>query len=117
MKGGGQPLLARPEEYRAAQGSIRQALLKACPCLPIRRQFRNSPRWLSLVARNGQNEGHFMPWSNQTGGPWGGGGDKGGPWGQGPSGQRGGSGGPPDLEEIIRRGQDRLRQALPGGGA
>ena len=23
---------------------------------------------------------------------------------------------PPDLEEILRRGQDRLRQALPGGG-
>src|SRR5690606_39580267 len=23
---------------------------------------------------------------------------------------------PPDLEDIIRRGQDRLRRALPGGG-
>jgi len=55
-----------------------------------------------------------MPWSNQSGGPWGGGGNPGGPWGQGPSGPRGG-GTPPDLEEIIRRGQDRLRQALPGG--
>ena len=22
----------------------------------------------------------------------------------------------PDLEDIIRRGQDRLKQALPGGG-
>jgi membrane protease subunit HflK len=57
-----------------------------------------------------------MPWSNQSGGgPWGGGNNQGGPWGQGPSGPRGG-GNPPDLEEIIRRGQDRLRRALPGGG-
>ncbi|MBN9138283.1 MAG: FtsH protease activity modulator HflK [Phyllobacterium sp.] len=61
-----------------------------------------------------------MPWSNQNGGggPWGGGGNNngggGGPWGQKPQG--GGPGGnPPDLEDIIRRGQDRLRQALPGG--
>ena len=55
-----------------------------------------------------------MPWSNQGGG--GGGGPWGqppnqGPWGQGPAGgQR-----PPDLEEILRRGQDKLRQVLPGG--
>jgi membrane protease subunit HflK len=63
-----------------------------------------------------------MPWSNQTGGgPWGGGGGNngsgggGGPWGQRPGG-RGPQGTPPDLEDIIRRGQDRLRQALPGGG-
>ncbi len=63
-----------------------------------------------------------MPWSNQSGGggPWGGGGGNGGgPWGQGPRGS-GGSGGPggtpPDLEDIIRRGQDRLKNALPGGG-
>ncbi|MFZ2101824.1 MAG: FtsH protease activity modulator HflK [Oricola sp.] len=66
-----------------------------------------------------------MPWSNQNGGgggPWGGGGNNGGggPWGQGPSGprgpQRGGGGQPPDLEEIIRKGQDRLKRAMPGGG-
>lgn len=64
----------------------------------------------------------FMPWSNQSGGggPWGGGGGNGGgPWGQGPRGP-GGPGGPggtpPDLEDIIRRGQDRLKNALPGGG-
>lgn len=62
-----------------------------------------------------------MPWSNQSGGggPWGGGGNGGGggPWGQGPRGPGGGpSGSPPDLEDIIRRGQDRLKQALPGGG-
>lgn len=63
-----------------------------------------------------------MPWSNQNGGgggPWGGGdggGSGGGPWGQGPRGPKGPQGSPPDLEEIIRRGQDRLKQALPGGG-
>ena len=55
-----------------------------------------------------------MPWSSQNGG--GGGGLKGGggPWGQGPS---GGGGGPsPDLEELLKRSQDRLKQAMPGGG-
>ncbi|MGO4735159.1 FtsH protease activity modulator HflK [Bosea sp. 2KB_26] len=64
-----------------------------------------------------------MPWSNQSGGsggggggPWGqrgGGGGGGGPWGQGPGGSGGGS--PPDLEEILRRSQDRLKDLLPGG--
>lgn len=62
-----------------------------------------------------------MPWSNQNGGggPWGGGGGNGGgggPWGQGPRGPGGPSNTPPDLEDIIRRGQDRLKKALPGGG-
>ncbi|MCO6388103.1 FtsH protease activity modulator HflK [Aliihoeflea sp. 40Bstr573] len=63
-----------------------------------------------------------MPWNNQSGGgggPWGGGGNNGGsggPWGQGPRGPSGPQGTPPDLEDIIRRGQDRLKQALPGGG-
>ena len=51
-----------------------------------------------------------MPWSSQNGG--GGGWKGGGPWGQGPSG-----GGPsPDLEELLKRSQDRLKQAMPGGG-
>src|SRR6516225_7925168 len=52
-----------------------------------------------------------MPWTNQGGGgPWGSGGK--GPWGSGPQ-----SPGPtpPDLAEILRRGQDRLRRVLPGG--
>ena len=55
-----------------------------------------------------------MPWSNQGGGggggPWGSGGK--GPWSSGPQ-----SGGPtpPDLEEILRRGQEKLRSVLPGG--
>ncbi|MCE7027436.1 FtsH protease activity modulator HflK [Jiella avicenniae] len=59
-----------------------------------------------------------MPWSNQTGnGGWKGGGN-GGPWGQRPQGPRpsGGGGNSPDLEDILRRGQDRLRRAMPGGG-
>lgn len=57
-----------------------------------------------------------MPWSNQNGGgPWGGGGGNNqGPWGQGPNRPRG-SGGPPDLEDMIRRGQDRLKGLVPGG--
>jgi membrane protease subunit HflK len=52
-----------------------------------------------------------MPWSSQNGG---GGGWKGGggPWGPGPS----GGGQSPDLEEILKRSQDRLKQAMPGGG-
>lgn len=65
-----------------------------------------------------------MPWSNQNGGgggPWGGGSGGGngggrnqGPWGQGPNRPRG-NGGPPDLEEILRRGQDQLKNVIPGG--
>ncbi|MFA5956688.1 FtsH protease activity modulator HflK [Hyphomicrobium sp.] len=66
-----------------------------------------------------------MPWSSQggSGGSSGGGngGRKGGggPWGQGPWGPQGGGGGgkePPDLDEILRRGQDRMRQVMRGGG-
>jgi membrane protease subunit HflK len=40
-----------------------------------------------------------MPWSNQSGGPW----------GSGPRGPK-----PPDLEEFLRRSQDRLRGLTPG---
>ena len=71
-----------------------------------------------------------MPWSNQGGGGgsggggWksgGGGGGGGGPWGQGPWGQGpgGGSGGggqQPDLEEILKRSQDKMKQVMHGGG-
>jgi modulator of FtsH protease HflK len=54
-----------------------------------------------------------MPWSNQGGGPWGTGGGGGkGPWGSGPQ-QSGPT--PPDLEEFLRRSQDKLRRVLPGG--
>ncbi len=51
-----------------------------------------------------------MAWKNQGGGPWGSGPK--GPWGSGqqPAGPR-----PPDLEDLLRRAQDRLQQFLPGG--
>ena len=51
-----------------------------------------------------------MAWKNQGGGPWGPGPK--GPWGQGPQpvGPR-----PPDLEDLLRRGQDKIQQILPGG--
>jgi membrane protease subunit HflK len=57
-----------------------------------------------------------MPWNTQGGG---GGGNR-GPWGQGPQGpsgggNRGGGGVPPDLDEIIRRGQDTIKNILPSG--
>ena len=53
-----------------------------------------------------------MPWSNQSGGGgWKGG--NGGPWGQGPRNTAVGPH-PPDLEELLRRSQDRLRRVLPG---
>jgi modulator of FtsH protease HflK len=46
-----------------------------------------------------------MSW-NQGGGPWGGGGGQ-SPWGRGPQ--------PPNIEEMLRRSQDRLRRFFPGG--
>lgn len=49
-----------------------------------------------------------MPWSNQGGG--GSGGGNRGPWGQGPSGQQ-----PPNLEELLKKGQDRFKGLMPGG--
>jgi len=49
-----------------------------------------------------------MPWSNR-GGPTGGNG--GGPWGQpGPRSPQ-----PPNLEDLLRQGQDRFRRLLPTG--
>jgi len=51
-----------------------------------------------------------MPWQDKGGGggPWGGGQ---GPWGRGPGGgQR-----PPDIEEFLRRGQERFKRLVPGG--
>ena len=69
-----------------------------------------------------------MAWNNNSGGPWGGGGGNnsgggggGGPWGGGGGGNRGGGGGPfgsrrpPDMEDVIRKGQERLRNLMPGG--
>jgi len=52
-----------------------------------------------------------MSWSGQGGGG-------GGPWGRGPGGEDKGpwkKGHPPDIEEVLRRGQDKLKQMLPGG--
>ncbi len=62
-----------------------------------------------------------MIWKSQGGGPWGSGPRGGGPWGGGPRNNGGGSGPrgrspyPPDFEEWLRRGQDRVRRILPGG--
>ncbi len=53
-----------------------------------------------------------MPWTNQGGGgggPWKP--TNPGPWGQGPQGPT-----QPDLEDLLRRGQDRLRGLMPSGG-
>ena len=56
-----------------------------------------------------------MPWNQGGGGgPWGGGGSGGGgqsPWGRG----SGGGQQPPNLDEMLRRSQERLKRALPGG--
>jgi modulator of FtsH protease HflK len=61
-----------------------------------------------------------MPWNSDEGGgnkgPWGQ-----GPWGQGPKGPRNTGGGrgpnsPPDLDELLQRGKDSLKNVLPSGG-
>lgn len=59
-----------------------------------------------------------MPWSDQGGGgqgPWGGGGSGGGrgnsPWGR----PGGGGPNPKDIEEMLRRSQQRFRGMFPGG--
>lgn len=50
-----------------------------------------------------------MSWQNN-------GGDR-GPWGQGPKrGGGGGNDGPPDIDELIRKGQDKFKNAFGGGG-
>lgn len=52
-----------------------------------------------------------MNWNTQRGGPWGGGGGQ-GPWGGGgPSRPK-----PPDIEELLRKSQDRMKKFLPSGG-
>jgi membrane protease subunit HflK len=52
-----------------------------------------------------------MPWKQQGGGggPWGGGG------GQGPRGRGGGGATLPDFEDMLRKGQDRIKRFIPGG--
>ena len=59
-----------------------------------------------------------MPRSNQSGD---GGGNGQGPWGGGGGGGAGGGGGgggrqPPDIEDMLRKGQERVKAILPGGG-
>ncbi|MGB0694573.1 MAG: FtsH protease activity modulator HflK [Rhodospirillaceae bacterium] len=71
-----------------------------------------------------------MAWNQNGGGggPWGGGsgggGGGGGPWGNSPwgGGNRGGGGrnngpmgSPPDLEDLLRKSQDRFKKVMPGG--
>lgn len=61
-----------------------------------------------------------MPWNSQGGGggPWGGGGSGGGggPWGgQRPPGGGMGGGQQPNIEEMLRRSQDKVRRFIPGG--
>jgi len=53
------------------------------------------------------------PWGGGGGGPWGGGGGN-NPWG-GRDRNTGGNASQPDLEEMLRRGQERLRRMMPGG--
>ena len=52
-----------------------------------------------------------MPWNSQGGGGWQGGGGP-GPWG----GRPGGGQQPPDLEELLRRSQEKVKSLFPGGG-
>jgi membrane protease subunit HflK len=55
-----------------------------------------------------------MPWNNQSGSDGNGQGPQRGPWGRG-TGSGGGGSQPPDLEELLRRSQERLRRLMPGG--
>ncbi|WP_085901286.1 FtsH protease activity modulator HflK [Kiloniella majae] len=50
-----------------------------------------------------------MPWENKGSGG-------GGPWGGGNSGGGGGGQRPPDIEDMIRKSQDRVKEMIPGGG-
>lgn len=52
-----------------------------------------------------------MPWNSQGGGGWQGGGGP-GPWG----GRPGGGQQPPDLEELLRRSQEKVKNLFPAGG-
>jgi len=65
------------------------------------------------VWRIGNVSEAVMPWNQGGGGPWGGGGGGGG-GGQNPWGQRGG-GQQPNIEELIRKGQERVKRFMPGG--
>ncbi|MEG9884520.1 MAG: FtsH protease activity modulator HflK [Hyphomicrobiales bacterium] len=57
-----------------------------------------------------------MPWNSQGGGGWQSGGDGGGPWGRPPRGG-GPKSTPSDLEQLLKKGQDRLKNFIPGGNS
>ncbi|MBV1886714.1 MAG: FtsH protease activity modulator HflK [Parvibaculaceae bacterium] len=59
-----------------------------------------------------------MSWNDQNGGGnggWQGGGDNRGPWGQPPKGGGGNGQQPPDLEELLAKGQEKLKGIFGGG--
>jgi membrane protease subunit HflK len=70
---------------------------------------------MAILRDDGCSE-DFMPWTNnndprnggKNGGPWKPGNQS--PWGQTPNQQQ------PNFEDWLQRGQDRLRQWMPGGG-
>ena len=55
-----------------------------------------------------------MPWNNSSDGSGSGGPGSKGPWNRGPTPGGGGGMRPPDIEEMLRRSQDRLKRFLPG---
>ncbi|SEQ39079.1 protease FtsH subunit HflK [Faunimonas pinastri] len=57
-----------------------------------------------------------MPWNNNTGDGGGNGWKGGGPWGSGPQQPPRGPNSPPDLNDLLRQSQDRLRTLMPSGG-
>ena len=66
-----------------------------------------------------------MPYSNNSGGPWGNGGknndDKKSPWGTGDDREPGKGkndpiGSVPEIDEIVRKGQEKLRSIIGGKG-
>src|SRR5918998_1844928 len=89
MSGGGKELLG------ASRGEIPHHCVGGQPSSITRHRWRDA---------GGRGDG--MPWNNNPGGGGGWKGGGGGPWGSGPQ-QRGPQ--PPDLEELLRRSQDRLR--------
>jgi len=61
-----------------------------------------------------------MPSNNNSGGPWGGGGNNGGDDDDDHRGQRPPPRGPqqvPDIDELIKKGQDKLKAMIGGGGS
>ena len=93
--------------------------MKARHCIPIDGGSRIRAVAGSVAAVSERKDIHALEQSKSGGGgPWGGGGGGkgGGPGGRAERGPGGPQGSPPDLEDIIRRGQDKLKRALPGGG-